>query len=234
MSNRKQIILHGHLAKLYPHEIFIEADTVAEAIAALADIQELQPETGEPWPITIQGVDTQIALYSPTSLAEIHVYPRTGGAGGRGGLMQIIIGIAVVAIGVMNPAFLGAFGLSQGSLILSGGLMVVGGLLQMLMPVPQLSSTTEDSSRYLGASGNTVKIGTRITLAYGFRRLGGQYLSFDVDAVEWAGEDQDLGDATIVSDSVYVEYDKQPVEMAILRPIYPAAVASPTNIPQAA
>jgi len=183
---KKKIILHGHLADKYPHPIEVEAATVAEAIQSLATIEELTPPAGQPWPVTVQGVDNEIALFSETSFEEIHVYPRTGGAK-KGGLMQVLLGITLIALAVFNPAFIGTLGLSQGQLYLAGGLMLSGGLLQLLAPTPSASDGTE-SSRYLGASGNTVKIGTRIPLAYGNVLLEGHYLSFDVDAVAPAGD----------------------------------------------
>ena len=229
---KKTIILHGHLAEKYPHPIVVEAATVAEAVRSLETIDELRPPHGEPWPVTIRGVDSEFALYAQTSLDEIHVFPRVGGAK-RDGLLQVVLGIALIALAVVNPAFLGAVGLTSGQLFLAGGLMLVGGLIQMLMPAPDGIEESE-SSRYLGASANTVKIGTRIVLAYGNNRLAGHYLSFDVDAVEWAGDEAGSGSSTVVDSSVFVEHDKSVVQTALLNPVYSEAVASPTNTPTSA
>ncbi|MCG7628985.1 hypothetical protein MHM88_14330 [Epibacterium sp. MM17-32] len=229
MSTKKKIILHGHLAEKYPHEIVVEAATVAEALRSLETIEELRPASGMPWPVTVREVDNEISLFSETDMEEIHVYPRTGGAK-RGGLLQIVLGVVLVALAVWNPAFLGMSQAFATQLGLAGGMMVLGGLLQMMMPTPQGYEESE-TSKYLNASGNTVKIGTRIPLAYGNNRLAGHYLSFDVDAMEWAGEDEEDGTPSLVGESVYVEHDKTPVTFVPVNPIFDSATLSPTNIP---
>ena len=37
---KKKIILHGHLAEKYPHDLVVEAETIAEAVRALEQIKE--------------------------------------------------------------------------------------------------------------------------------------------------------------------------------------------------
>ena len=237
----KKIILHGHLREKYPHDILVEASSVAEAVRSLETIEELIPPAGMVgWPVTIQGVDNEVALHAATKLEEIHIYPRTGGGGGKSGLMQILIGVALIGLGLfLGPGanILGGF-ITAGSLVTSGAMLVLGGLLQLLVPTPDLSQdgSSSKSSRYLGAGVNTVEIGTRIPIAYGNNMMGGHYLSFDVDAVEWAGDDEPIigsGAATLVGDSVYVEHDKGTVTPCPVHPIFSSPVASPSNIPSA-
>lgn len=228
MSMQKKIILHGHLAEKYSKEIVVEAETVAEAIRSLETIEELKPEDGSPWAVTIDGVDSEVALYARSHIEEIHVRPQMGGGGGRGGILQVLIGVALVAVGFMGGIPL--IGLKASSLFLTGGLMITGGLLQMMIPTPDGSEETE-TSRYLGATSNTVKIGTRIVLGYGTRKLGGHYLSFDVDAVEYSPEDSGGGTEVTIEDSVYVEYDDQGVAPAPVLPIFASQTASPANVP---
>lgn len=226
----KRIILHGHLRKLYPHDVVVEASTVAEAMRSLSHIPELQPASGQPHPVFIKGVNSDVALYSVTDMEEIHVYPRRGGSGGRGGLMQIIIGIAIIALAIaLGPGFV-MWGITSGQILVAGAMMVLGGLLQFLVPVPG-EPEAEQTSKYLGATQNTVKIGTRIGLLYGFGRIGGHFLSFDVDAVNWEGDSSGTGAATLIGDSVFVEHDKIPVAVGPVNPVFAGPVASPTNIP---
>lgn len=230
MSKKKKIILHGHLAEKYPHEIVVEAATVAEALRSLETIEELRPASGMPWPVTVREVDNEISLFSETSMEEIHVYPRTGGAK-KGGLMQIVLGIVMIALAVTTGGFsLMGLEITASQLFLTGGMMVLGGILQMMMPTPQGYEESE-TSKYLNASGNTVKIGTRIPLAYGNNRLAGHYLSFDVDAKDWAGEDEEEGTPSLVGESVYVEHDKTPVDLVPVNPVFDSPTLSPTNVP---
>ena len=238
----KRIILHGHLKKLYDKPIEVEASSVAEALRFLEQIPELKPENGQPWPVTVRGIDSQFKLFAETDVEEIHVHPRTGGAGGKGGLMQIVIGITLIALAIVFPAGLTIAGVTiqSGMLMLSGAMMVLGGIVQMLMPVPETDST--EGSLYLGSSVNTVKIGTRIPILYGTRKIGGHYLSFDVDAKDIALE----GDPNEAAEGKpnYYRYDLQytpPVSagtglmwLAPYRPIYASPIPSSTNIPSQA
>lgn len=245
VSMMKRIILHGHLKKLYDKPIEVEASSVAEALRFLEQIPELQPENGQPWPVTVRGIDSQLKLFAETDVEEIHVHPRTGGSGGKNGLMQIIIGITLIALAfvlpTLAPALMSTLGLTKGMLVLSGAMMVLGGLVQMLMPVPETDST--EGSLYLGAGVNTVKIGTRIPILYGTRKIGGHYLSFDVDAKDIALE----GDPNEAAEGKpnYFKYDApsllaivrpdgSTVSIAPYRPVYASATPSSTNIPSEA
>lgn len=255
----KRIILHGHLADKYPHTIEVEAKTVAEAVSSLEQIPELRPEDGRPHRIRIDGVDTDIALYAEESPDELHIHPFEGGSGGNNGLGQVLLGVALVAVGIWNPVFLGAVGLTQGTLLLSGGLMALGGLAQMLTPMPEFDTDQgeQQSSRYLGASQNTVAIGTNIPLAYGIMKLGGHYLSFDVDAADRSSNADSSGAVTIettwpalsdlgnvvgtdssgtiqVGRDVYQFYDRPPVEIPVLLPVFSSGTPDPTNSPASA
>lgn len=227
VSKMKKIILHGKLKELYDKPIEVEASTIAEAMRSLQFIPELQPADGTPWPVTIQGVNSEIALYAETDQEEIHVYPRLGGGGGKGGLLQILLGITLIALAFINPAFLATLGVTQGSLYLAGAMMLLGGIMQMLMPVPETDS--DESSLYLGAGANTVRIGTRIPIVYGTRKVGGHYLSFDVDAKDIALE----GDPNEEAEGRpnYFQYDRTTVPVAPYRPIYASNIAAPSNIP---
>lgn len=214
----------------------MEASTVAEAIRSLKMIPELKPELGEAHHIRIEGVDSDIALFSETSMEEIHVYPLTGGAGGKPGLGQILLGIAIITVAFMFPPAAGSMmatmGITQGSLYLAGGMMIAGGLLQMLMPVPEAPGENK-ASKFLGASENTVAIGTPVTLAYGTNKLGGHYLSFDVDAVDYTGDAAlVVGDVTLGQSNRLVRYDRVGgVALAVVSPIYPSPNIGPANIP---
>lgn len=255
---KKTIYLHGHLAEKHPEPIVVEAETIAEAIRALSTIDALAPPLGQAgWPVQVDGIENEIQLFSRTSVDEIHIRPRLGGAGGNTGLTQVLIGVAMVALAVWNPAFLAAIpgGLvTPASLFLTGGLMITGGLLQMMMPMPDASEGEDPSSKVTGGTANTVTIGTRITLAYGFCLLGGHYLSYDVDATDWT-EDDDAASADLVqtlpansaavgiyplpgatngsgeTQGVYRQFDRQNVEYTIVQPVFANQATGPGNVP---
>lgn len=257
----KRIILHGHLAEKHSEIVSVEAETIAEALQALTQFTDLTPPPGEPWPIRIEGVEKVEDLYAVTPIREIHIYPQTGGAGGGRGLFQIVIGITMIALAVVNPTWMPAM-LSRGSLFLSGAMMVTGGILQMLAPMPPAADGDSAQSSIAGGVANTTRIGTAIPLAYGTQSLAGHYLSFDVDAADWNGTDDEEEDGLLkrhiskvtnfpsqsteaglyslpgASNSegpdqgVYVEFDKPDVPYAIVNPVFTSQQTGPGNIPQ--
>lgn len=251
----KTIILHGHLAEKHPDPIRVEASSVAEAVRSLSQIEALSPPDGQPWPVRIEGVDNEIHLFGTTDRDEIHIYPETAGAGGRGGVVQVMLGVAMVALAVANPAFLGTLGgigITQGSLFLAGGLMITGGLLNMMLPTPKEQS--DDSSQVASGLANTVRIGTTIPILFGAGAIGGHYLSYDADAKDWSAPDfgpratvrklprdraivgvYPLPGTTSPTNAAdrgtYVEHDKTPVPHTIVLPVFSSPVTGPSNVP---
>ena len=223
---KRKIVLHGYLKKLYAGLIEVEADSVAEAVRSLAFIPELQREDGQPHTVRIKGITSDIALYSKSSMADIHIYPRIGGAGGRGGILQVLLGIVLVAVSIAFPVILG---FSTSSLFMTGALMVLGGVLQMLLPAPEKTEAGQ-SSKYLGASVNTVQIGTRQAIIAGTRRWGGHYLSFDVDAKELAPKQ---GETIVDTGANYFVHDATVLStpLAPVNPVYASSVTGPSTFP---
>lgn len=228
---KKKIILHGYLGQLYPHDIEVEAATVADAIRSLQQIPELTAG-GRPHPVRITDVESEIALYSPTEMSEIHVHPMTGGGGGnKQTWTQIAIGAVLIGIALINPTFAYSIGkmtlLSSSAMFWAGAGLVLGGALQLLAPEDEENNR---QSNVLAGDKNTVALGTPITLAYGFAKLGGQYLSFDVDAVTTSGDPNPSANPE-TSEIRYVEHDKTPAPWAVLLPRYNSKTTGPLNVP---
>lgn len=162
------IILHGYLRELHPYPIEVEANCAAEALSALSLIPALQ--TGTRHSTRVEGFNSVDALYDRREISVLNVHPIMLGAG-RAGVAQTIIGVILVAVGIYT---------GNGELVLSGGMMILGGVLQMLAPQPKV--TDSEKSRYLNSGKNTVAIGTRIPMIYGRCKAYGHYLSFDIDS----------------------------------------------------
>ena len=122
-------------------------------------------------------------MNSKTDVTEIHIIPSLSGESGS--LGKILLGAALIAIAVINPG-IGGMVLSQagvGAVAGAGIGLMIGGIMQLFMPTPKVETSDEpDPSRYLGAGGNTTEIGTLIGRGYGRLKLGGQYLSVQVDS----------------------------------------------------
>jgi predicted phage tail protein len=178
------IILHGHLGALYPREIKVQANSAAEALQSLALIPELRQRDGTRHLVQVDNFESADALYDKRDIDVLHVRPVMSGAG-RGGVGQVIIGVVMIAVAIYTGgAGLTLFGttISGGTMMMGGAMMVLGGVLQMLAPQPNLNASDQERSRYLGSGRNTVGIGTRIPMIYGRRKAYGHYISFDIDA----------------------------------------------------
>ena len=114
---------------------------------------------------------------------EFTLVPTIAGEGGRG-FGQIILGIALVAVGVAVG------GPMAGFLIKAGLQIAIGGLIQALSPTPSLnkqdSGTSAEARRnndLFDAIENTTNPNTSIPLIYGMTRVGGQMLSGHIETI---------------------------------------------------
>lgn len=204
---KKIIRFHGSIAHLLPEPVEVDAETVIEAFNALMELRpELKQFTSfKDRPIVqVVGHETETLLRSPTDAEFIDVLPLMAGSGGKGGgFMKIIIGAVIIAAAIAFTggsaaftswsAFTSAWQSAGmlGSLALNlGTSLIMGGLLTLISPVPRrdagAATADPEASKYLGAQKNTVRIGTRIPIAYGECRIGGHYLSFDSQATDVA------------------------------------------------
>lgn len=181
----RKVHLHGYLAAFHDGPITIIGNTVAEIVESIT--RQLPGFAPDPvrgrHRIKVVGRETVESLYQPLGdQIDIHIVPQMSG-GKSGGLGQILLGIALIGIGIFT------FGATSfwGSMLLKvGALAVLGGVAQLLAPTPTQDTST-DQSRYLGSPKNTVAIGTRIPILYGRDRVYGQFLSFDINAREFKG-----------------------------------------------
>jgi predicted phage tail protein len=167
----------------HPEPILIEATNIWDAVEAVTmQIAGFQPDpvTGHKV-VKIVGFDTVEAMKRyDTETVDIHIMPALA-FGKDAGLTQIIIGVVLIAAAIASggttlPLLFGSAGLS----------MVLGGVMQMMSPQPQLNSGNEEAqrSRYLPSQQNTVAIGTTIPLLYGKYRVPGHILSLNIDATD--------------------------------------------------
>lgn len=180
----KRIILHGYLKDLFPGELRFDVRSAAEAIKAMCQTTgAFRATDGRRHKIRAIGFNTKDDLFQATDRDEIHLIPQFNV--GKSPVIQIALGTVLVAAGI--GLSLGGFP-QAGLLVASFGLsMAAAGLSQMLAPTPERTTTgDEKSSKYLGSSANTVKIGTPIPIIYGKRRVFGHYLSVNITAKDLA------------------------------------------------
>lgn len=173
---RRRVFLHGPYKHFHDGPIEIVADTVWDAVEAVTTmVQGFKADalTGKKV-IQVVGHSTIESLKARSDQTDIHIMPAMA-FGKNGGLVQTIVGATLIVIGlfifpqIFIPAGIG---------------MMLGGLMQMLAPQPQIGSDNAEQqrSKYLNSSSNTVRIGTTIPLGYGRFRCGGQIMSLNIDA----------------------------------------------------
>lgn len=185
----RTVHLHGGL---HPDPIHIHGDTVADIIDGLSrQLVCLKPDpTLGRRVLQVKGVDTEDDLHKFLGMQlDVHVYPVLEGEKGK--FSQILVGATLIALsfvpGLQGVAFAGA-SLAR-NLAQVGMLMLLGGVAQLLSPVPEISSEDDRQSRLVTTGKNTVAIGTRIPVLYGEWRAGGHYLSVNINAKKSDGGD---------------------------------------------
>ena len=191
-----EVHFHGSLKSLSDAPVNLSGHTMAEIISGL---KRMFPELAKSFDrggklIKVVGFETKESFFAPLTGAvkRIDIVPAMFG-GKNGGFLNIILGAVLVASMFLLPAVaaVSIAGVTTiGSLVTGLGVsLILGGLMSLLSPAPALggSGGDQESSKYLSAGGaNTTKIGTRIALLYGKHRVGGHYLSINVDAVDVA------------------------------------------------
>lgn len=188
-----RVVLHGYLKDLYKDEIVLSGHSAAEVLNGMCKMTSaFNPEPlKDRHLVAISGFTTKEEIYGPlpADIKELHISPAMTG-GKKGGFFLIVVGVIAIAAAVWTGgaslSIFSAGGLT-GFLANTGLSLLLGGVIAMLSPQPKISSSGSDiadpeASKYLGASQNTVKIGTRIPIMYGKNKAYGHYISFNVDA----------------------------------------------------
>lgn len=172
-----RLIFHGLLKELFGDEFVMQASTVADAVEGFS---RQQPDWPRELVIDIVGFrdEKRILTECPD---EIHIMPTL--RGGSGKFFNIILGAAVVAIGV-GVFFLIPGGQAIGiSLMVSGALMMVQGVIGLFMKAPKMDQAENpEDSKYLGINRNTTAARTPITMAWGRVSLHPHWLSLQSDS----------------------------------------------------
>jgi predicted phage tail protein len=113
--------------------------------------------------------------------AVVHLVPRVRGAA-KGGLIQTIAGAALIVAGVaVSVMSFGSASLLGGAMISAGIGMMVGGVIQMLTPVPKTpGNTLTDNGKqhtYYSSLDNAVAQGNALPVVYGEMVVGSRVIS---------------------------------------------------------
>ncbi|MBP5058805.1 tail assembly protein [Pseudomonas chlororaphis] len=187
------VLLYGKLRQ-FGRSFRLSVRSPAEAIKALC----VQIPGFERFLVTAKAEGIEFAVFrGARNIAEnelgfagegaIRIAPVVSGSK-RAGLLQTIIGVAIVALAWWNPlGWSAATALAVG---MGGGSMAVGGVIQMLSPQAKglsMSGAPENLASYaFGSAKNTTASGNPVPICIGKRRWGGAIISASIYAEDMA------------------------------------------------
>jgi predicted phage tail protein len=195
------IKVYGSLAKFLGQRSFRAAvSTPAEAMRFLvANFPGLREHMAEKYyKVGVGKIDLNIGdqpeqLHYPTGKAEaIRIVPVIGGAK-NAGLGQVLVGIALITLAIVTGGIASA-GVALGGLMGIGTIgtavvgigasLVLGGVAQMLTPVPKTSFDESNPSKSYNFSGiqNVSRQGVPVPICYGEVLVGSVVISAGINA----------------------------------------------------
>ncbi|MFW1969378.1 tail assembly protein [Acinetobacter guillouiae] len=189
----KTIKLYGVLGKKFGKEFKLAVESTREAVKALS----VQVPGFEQFMLTAHEHGLSFAVFQDdenisedqidfdTSAKVIKIVPKVIGAGGDGGVINLILGAVMVVVGAWT---------GQGWLVGMGIGMVAGGVAQMLAPKVDAQDQNQDGNKSnfgFGGAVTTIAQGNPVPILYGQREVGG----FIVNAGQFAVDTFSSADA---------------------------------------
>lgn len=181
-----KVILHGELADIACPEYIGHIKNTRDAVRLLEiNYPQLKPyfmqahDNGVVF--KVKALDAQkehlencweldeTELFDPTQGREIHIFPIPIGAGNIG---KIILGVALIGLAISGVGLLGLSPLMTGVM---GGLLLLTGVMGGKPDAPDPDDENTKSFIFSGAV-NTVAVGARVPLAYGYSLVTGSYV----------------------------------------------------------
>lgn len=191
----RKIKLYGRLAKFIGKRV-LEADvaTAAEAVRfLLANFPELEQHMiDQHYRVSVGSYDLALEeLHDPAGQQQISIVPVVAGAGGDA-TARILAGVAIIGLSLLTGGLasagvtLGGFmGIGAvGTVFVGIGLsLVLGGVAQLLTPIPETPDQQNDPRESYSFSGiqNTSRAGLPVPIVYGETLIGSIVISAGVD-----------------------------------------------------
>jgi len=186
----KRVILYGDLAEKFGKEHRFDVATVAEAIRALrANFAEFEiymcraHVSGVGFKVFAGGQSLYLdEITKPMRETDIiRIVPVILGSGAD---LKIVLGAALIAVGVIFAPFSAGF---TTGLISAGVGLVIGGVAQLLTPVPsvdQLQQGTSKQSYIFNGPVNKSNQGSAIPVGYGRMFVGSTVVSAEITTAD--------------------------------------------------
>lgn len=199
----KTIKLYGVLGKRFGKEFKLAVESTREAVKALS----IQVPGFEQFMLTAHEQGLTFAIFQDdeniaedqidfdTGAEVIKIVPKVIGAGGNGGLLSTILGVALIGAAFFTGGTsMVAWEALQIGLFGAGIGMAMGGVAQMLMPKVDSFDQNQDgnkSNHGFGGAVTTIAQGNPVPILYGQREVGG----FIVNAGQFAVDTFSSADA---------------------------------------
>lgn len=195
----KTIKLYGVLGKKFGKEFKLAVESTREAVKALS----VQVPGFEQFMLNAHEQGLAFAIFQDdenisedqidfdTGAKVIKIVPKVMGAGGNGGVLQLVLGAVLIVAGFWTGGVTSNLGVA---LIGAGAGMVVGGIAQMLTPKVDAQDQNQDGNRAnksFGGAVTTIAQGNPVPILYGQREVGG----FIVNAGQFAVDTFSSADA---------------------------------------
>ena len=203
----RKVRLYGPLAKFVGHRV-LEADVqnAAEAVRFLiCNWPELEKHMADQY-YSVKADTWEISedeLHFPTGKSDIKIIPVVGGAGGSTG--RILLGVALIGASFLLPGA-GMFGAQSlfgataatgwtaagigtvaGTMLSGiGAALVLGGISEMLTPIPKTPESVQDpeNSFSFSGTGSSSRAGLPVPVIFGRVLTGSITISMNVDTVQ--------------------------------------------------
>ena len=203
----RKVRLYGPLAKFVGHRV-LEADVqnAAEAVRILiCNWPELEKHMADQY-YSVKADTWEISedeLHFPTGKSDIKIIPVVGGSGGT--TTRILLGVALIGASFLLPGA-GMFGAQSlfgataatgwtaagigtvaGTMLSGiGAALVLGGISEMLSPVPKTPESVQDpeNSFSFSGTGNSTRAGLPVPVIFGRVLTGSITISMNVDTVQ--------------------------------------------------
>ena len=184
----RTIRFHGPMIKVFGREFKYRASTVPKAIDAMKNLlpgfERYMLEAhkrGLTFSIFVGKRNVgQDELAFTKGSEDIHLVPVVIGSK-RAGLFQTILGAALVALSIWNPALLSMSTAVAQGIGVAGASLALGGVVQMLSPQMgglRMRQGPENKPSYaFGGPVNTTAQGNPVGVLYGTREIGGAIIS---------------------------------------------------------
>lgn len=198
----RTVVLHGPLAERFGREFCFDIATPREAGRALASqvkgfgayvAQRMYRVVVGPLERGDDRLEDELDM-AMGKAGELHVVPVTSGGGGRSsGLIKVVLGVALIGVGVGFGATAGfgtlAIGgpghllsVSWGQIALFGLSLTLNGASALLSPQPKAQRRTDERPSFLfDGPINVTEQGNVVPLVYGTIRTGGIVVSAALD-----------------------------------------------------